>query len=541
MKTTMSDFRINLFGALGTGFLLALCWPPLPLGFLVLVAFIPLFWVEEIIIEKKQNKLIYFFCVFIAMLLWHLVSLRWFINMSFKDGIIVSIIDSLLIASFLMIPHLLKRYGKYQIGHFAFICFWISFELLQVNWELSFPLLSLGTSLGMFPQLIQWYEWTGVIGGSIWILTINILAFKLVRKIKLQRKTGKKIKLKNGYLYLSLVLLVPILWSLIRFFTYQENGRSIEVVAIHPNINCYTEKYKWSSEQLLSRYLSCTFQQISPETDYVLWPENAIPNTEWASELDQFLPFQFLKDSLKRFPKAKIITGGISYDLYPHKKINGKYPVNVTHSPNLNQAYYTYNAAFQLEAGKDHVAMRSKQQLVPVEESIPYGRWLGFLRDISGSLGGYVFSASKKNEHVFRAADGTKVTPLICYESAFGGATANYVQQGAQVLFVLLNEGWYKHQQGAQQFLYLSAIRAIETRRCVARSSNDGISGFINQRGEILQLVNDYQPLAIKQSLKLNSKLTLYTYFKDLLAQIAAFLAFALALYTLFLNKIRVV
>lgn len=535
MQATIPSFRIYLLGVLGTGILLALSWPPLPLGFLLLFAFIPLLGAEQIIIATGQKKSVYFLCVFIAMLIWHLLSLRWFLEMSFINGFLVSTIDSLFIAGVLMLPHKLKRNGKYKLGHLAFICFWMSLELLHANWELSFPLLSLGNGLGMFPQIIQWYEWTGVMGGSIWILSVNVFLFEMLKKGWIQRNENQKIK--PSIAPATLLIMLPLFCSLIRFYTYEEKGKNIEVVAIHPNINCHTEKYQWTAEQLQSRYLDCTFQQISSNTDYVLWPENAIVNTEWVSGLDQFLPFQQLKDTLKTFPKTKLITGGISYELFPHQKIKGALPRYVTYSPNLDQAYLTYNAAFQLDLKNKHVAVRTKQQLVPIEESIPYDKWLGFLRDLSGSFGGYAFSARKRNEHVFRAADGTKSTPLICYESAFGASTAAYVKQGAQVLFVLLNEGWYRHEQGAKQFLNLSAIRAIETRRSVARSSNDGISAFINQRGEITQQIEAYQPLAIKQTLVLNSKLTLYVYFKDFLAQIATFLAFGLGCYALLLKK----
>lgn len=535
MKTIFSSINNLILGAILTGLLLALSWPPIPLSFLVLIAFVPLFIVEEKVIALSKSKFSYFGAVFIAMLIWHLSSLRWFISMSYKNAIMVSIINSLLIASFLFIPHILKRKGKQKLGHLAFVCFWVSLELLHVSWDFAFPLFSLGNAFGMFPSLIQWYEWTGVMGGSIWILAVNILLFECVKKILQEKKINKN--LRANILTFSLVVLVPLLFSIIRFVSYNEKGKSVEVVVIHPNINCHTEKYNWSVEQLKERYLQCTSQEISETTDYILWPENAFPNTEWITSVNKFPLFQALKDSLGEYPKAKLITGGISYDLYSKKGKPDKLPVNVSYSPAVNQSYYTYNAAFQLDPRQSSIQSRSKQQLVPIEESIPYPNIFGFIRDISGSFGGYTFSAKKQKKHVFRASDGTKSIPLICYESAFGSSTAKYVQQGAEVLFVLLNEGWYRHDQGAQQLLYLSAIRAIETRRSIARSSNDGISAFINQKGVIIDQVGSYNPTAIKQNLILNKKKTIYVYFKDILAQIAAFVAFFLAIYTFILKE----
>ncbi len=535
MLTNFSPLRSSWIGAISTGILLAISWPPLPFGFLLLFAFLPLLWAEQVILANALKTRTYFGGVFLAMLIWHLVSLRWLLSMSLLDGTLVAIIDSLFIATLLMIPHRLKRQGKYQLGHLAFIGFWMSLELLHSSWELSFPLLSLGNGLGMFPQLIQWYEWTGAMGGSIWILAVNIILFEGFKKRLLPKSTEKRLNPKT--VSLALLIVLPILWSLVRFYTYKETGKKVEVVAIHPNVNCHHEKYQWSAAQLQARYLSCTFQKITQNTDYVLWPENAITNTEWVSGLDQFLPFQQLKDSLKNFPKAKLITGGISYELFNRKSAREALPPRVSYSPELKQAYFTYNAAFQLDREQDHIAMRSKQQLVPIEEVIPYVNYLSFLRGMFSSFGGFNFSAAQKNEHVFRAADGTQSTALICYESAFGAATAKYVQRGAQIIFVLLNEGWYRHEQGAKQFLNLSVIRAIETRRCVARSSNDGISGFVNQRGEVLQQVGAYTPTAIRQTLHLNRSLTLYVYFKDILAWVMVILGFGLGVYSFSLGR----
>ncbi len=521
--------RYNFHFAIFTGLLLALSWMNLFFGVLLVIAFIPLFHLEDLTIKKAYKKRIYFANIFIAMFVWHILTLNWVIAMNFKNGIIISIVNSLLISIFLLIPHILKRTGKTLLSYAAFICFWVTQELLHLNWELSFPLMILGNGLGIFPQLIQWYEWTGVMGGSIWILTLNILFYEFIKDIYTRLKTKTKIKVNCYFIGL---LFIPISCSLIRFYTYQEAGKSIEVVAIHPNINCYTEKYNWTTDKLQNRYLDCTLKNITKDTDYVIWPENAITNTEWLSDIENFLPFQEIRNRLSEYKKAKIITGGISYNLYSNKIPNKEVPINVKYSEKLDQFYFTYNAAFIIEQDKNEISMRSKSKLVPFEESIPYPRWAGYLRKISGSLGGFTFSVRNKNKDVFIANDGSKSTSLICYESAFGAHTSNYVRQGAQVLFVLLNEGWYRDLQGAKQFLYISAIRAIETRRSIARSSNDGITAFINQRGEILQQVTDYKPSSIKQSLFLNSKTTLYVYLKDLLAKLCAFCALFLSFYT---------
>lgn len=79
------------------------------------------------------------------------------------------------------------------------------------------------------------------------------------------------------------------------------------------------------------------------------------------------------------------------------------------------------------------------------------------------------------------------------------------------MIFIILNEGWYNNSFGARQFLYFSNLRAIENRKSIARSSNCGISAFIDQRGKIINLCNSNKGTALKGNILLNNKLSFYT------------------------------
>jgi apolipoprotein N-acyltransferase len=76
-------------------------------------------------------------------------------------------------------------------------------------------------------------------------------------------------------------------------------------------------------------------------------------------------------------------------------------------------------------------------------------------------------------------------------------------------------------------------LRAIETRRSIARSANTGISAFINQRGDVTQELGYWEPGGLYQILNANSKLTLYTVFGDYIARISSFVTAVLLLYTI--------
>jgi apolipoprotein N-acyltransferase len=99
-------------------------------------------------------------------------------------------------------------------------------------------------------------------------------------------------------------------------------------------------------------------------------------------------------------------------------------------------------------------------------------------------------------------------------------------------MFVITNDGWWEDTPGYKQHLSFSKLRAIETRRSIARSANTGISAFINQKGEILKSTNWWEQAVIKSKLYLNNKQTFYTKHGDMIGRIASFLAVLMLLYS---------
>jgi len=136
-------------------------------------------------------------------------------------------------------------------------------------------------------------------------------------------------------------------------------------------------------------------------------------------------------------------------------------------------------------------------------------------------------------ENLYTRKDSTGISPVICYESIFGEFVTDYIKEGSQFIFVLTNDGWWGDTPGYRQHHSYSRLRAIETRRSIARSANTGISSLINQRGEIVQRTNYWEPAAIRGILNANDELTFYTRHGDFIARIAYFFALLIALYTI--------
>jgi apolipoprotein N-acyltransferase len=112
--------------------------------------------------------------------------------------------------------------------------------------------------------------------------------------------------------------------------------------------------------------------------------------------------------------------------------------------------------------------------------------WLGAIFEkFGGTAGGY---GHDKEAHAFHVAGNPYVTaPIICYESIYGEYTTNYIHKGANLLTIMTNDGWWANTAGHKQHLHYAKLRAIETRKWVARSANTGVSAVIDNNGNLLE------------------------------------------------------
>ena len=101
---------------------------------------------------------------------------------------------------------------------------------------------------------------------------------------------------------------------------------------------------------------------------------------------------------------------------------------------------------------------------------------------------------------------------------------------------MLTNDAWWGNTQGHKQLLSYTRLRAIETRKSVARSANTGISAFINQRGDIIKQLEYGKEGSLKQTLLLNDEVTTYVRYGDYIARISAFIGLGIFLMS-FLKK----
>jgi apolipoprotein N-acyltransferase len=151
---------------------------------------------------------------------------------------------------------------------------------------------------------------------------------------------------------------------------------------------------------------------------------------------------------------------------------------------------------------------------------MPFPWLLKPLGDFAIDLGGTVGQLGVDKEQIpFTINDTLKIAPVICYESVYGDFVNRFVKNGANMIFVITNDGWWGNTPGHRQHMLFSAVRAVETRRSVARSANTGISCFVNQRGDVSQATPYWEPAVIRQTLNANDKVTFYVKYGDYIAR----------------------
>lgn len=518
--------------SLTSAFLLWLAWPPSPyISVLLLVAFVPLLIAVHQVQQSAKAKKGWavFYTAGLTFLVWNTWSIYWVFN-SLNAVMPTAIACALALIPFglaaLLMALCFVLYSKMQtktkpiISDVFLIGIWVCYEYLHQSWDLKFPWMTLGNGFASFHQMIQWYSYTGVYGGTIWILVSNILVFKLWRLYQNKAKIANNTK-RNIIVVLGLWLTVPISTSLIMYHNYSEEINPCNVVIVQPNIDPYLKYGGLSAQQQLGKLLTLSKQKAKKNTEFFIWPETALTGLTHEQDFRNTANYSTVKTFLKPYKNATLITGAETFLTYTEAKTP-----SAIFDKNNNMYYDIFNSAVAIE-NSEKLQFYHKSKLVPGVEKMPFATALSFLKPVfekfGGTTGGYGYQKQPNNLY---SQGGIAASPVICYESIWGNWVAQYIQQGGQFIAIITNDAWWGNTPGKNQHLAYAKLRAIENRRWVVRSANTGLSAVINQKGDVVQQTQWWQPAVINQSINLNTKLTFYTQYPDLFAYPFIFIGF---------------
>ena len=508
------------FLSITSGILLSLPWVFPDLSWVLLFAFVPLLLAENLRFQRKEseNFVSSFLLGFVSFLMWNVLSTWWIAYVSLMGMLFITSLNSLFMSIVWWLKSKVHHKFGASSGYFSLIVFWTAFEFVNHHGLLPWPWLTLGNGFANSVKIIQWYEFTGVLGGSVWILSANVLIFNTIKNgsgqliLKSMKSTGLAL----------LVIVFPIALSWYLYSNYSERGTIQNVVVLQPNIDPYTEKFSgMCPDEQISKLVSLAESKITDSTDLVLAPETALPSLWEDSLITQEPSMHPFSRIIQKFPNISIIAGAIT-----QRKLENDEPISKTARRSVNGKYSfdVFNSAVMIDGAG--VQFSHKNILVAGVEKDPFRGYFSFLPDYMLDLGGAEGGlTSGKEPMVFEIPDGKTIGPVICFESAFGEHVRKLVKNGANYVVVITNDGWWKDSPGTWQHFGYSKIRAIETRRSLIHSANTGISGIINQRGDVLVRTNVNVSKAISSKICLNDAFSFYISYGNYLGWISLLLS----------------
>jgi apolipoprotein N-acyltransferase len=519
-----------------SGLLLSAGWPERGFPLLLFIGLVPLLLVEYEQWKNRGNNHSSGFLPYAALTIsvWVLLT-TWWVYISTPIGIVATIlVNTSLVGSAIYLFHITHRkLSGATAAYTALIGYMLTAEYIHLRWDLNFPWLNLGNGFAAYPKWIQWYEFTGTFGGSLWIILTNILLFLFVRDRVMLKMWNRKIGFRMAGTVLLIIL--PILVSIVMYNRYAEKISPIDVVVVQPNVDPYNEQYNLDPMVITERMLSLAAEKSDSLTDFAVFPESAIQEGVYEDRFEYSPSIARLRKFNRSYKKINIITG-----ISTRKVFQPGEPLTSTARKfsNSDQYYDSYNTALFV-AHDSTLQTYHKSKLTPGVEEMPYLKYLPFIEKFAINLGGTVGSLGiNPDQTPFTVNDTLKIAPVICYESVYGEFLNRFIANGANVIFVITNDGWWGNTAGHRQHMLFSVLRAVETRRSVARSANTGISCFINQRGDISQRTAYWVPAVIRQKINTNDKITFYVKYGDYIGRISILVAALFALLT-FSNSIR--
>ena len=418
----------------------------------------------------------------------------------------------------LFIPYLSAYYFRFYlkrspaISTIIFIFVWVIIELCHDTNLFGFPYMNLGNSLAAYPSVIQWYSWTGSIGGTVWILVVNLNLYLLTQFFNINKLNLLKSKGWRWLLYLTIVIL-PIMLSLILNSTSSKKTEtSVNALSVHTNLDVYDYKYKVKPETLLKDYIKLTLRHIdSTKYNLIIWPENALTGSVLFTKPDSSFLIKEIKQKLC-YNQNNVLISGAFADEIVNRPDSNIYSPNIMYNFDEHHFFKRYNTALFIRSNAPTL-IKTKNRLVPFGEKIPSQKIFLPLVSLLPNLADLNFSSKQDENPVFSIQNNNiRISPIICYGSAFSNYVADEVMKTeSNLIVVILNEGWMKSEKVYTHFQWFSICRAIENQRQVIKSSNEGTSAIINSIGETEKSVTGSDANVIESKLYVNNSYTIFT------------------------------
>jgi apolipoprotein N-acyltransferase len=305
----------NLFLALLSGMFLAISWPTYGFPLFLFIGFVPLLLAEYRIRNSKQtkSKRKIFGLAYLTFLVFN-SSTTWWLYYASPFGMYFAIlVNSFLMSLVFLSYHCLAKRIPSKLSKVALIALWIGFEKFHLNWEFSWPWLNLGNGFANHHKWVQWYEYTGVFGGTLWIWIVNMgLYGALVQFLK-----DKKPKvLLKGILGSVGLVIIGISASLYSYHSSPTEGKKSTVLVLQPNVDPYTEKYQLSNYRMAMDLVELASEKMDSTVVFVIAPETSLPKPRTIKEFKKTSEYAVLSKFIGQYPQSAFVSGITFYERF---------------------------------------------------------------------------------------------------------------------------------------------------------------------------------------------------------------------------------
>ncbi len=331
--------------------------------------------------------------------------------------------------------------------------------------EIAFPVLFpafLSTGFHNVPIFIQTADFAGPMFASAVVMSINVALYEMWKWRKTRILPKRDLMIAIGSLVFSLGYGA---YRMANIDARAEAAPTLEVGTVQVNMGIFEKREEPFEGHRRHLRQSQLLERNHPDLDLLVWPESAYTF---------FLPESMtnVKERVLGPVSTPTLFGGLT-------RRQGESRMEA------------FNTAFLTDADGEIVGTYDKTYLLMFGEYLPFGDTFPVLYEYSPNSGRFTPGDHVRPLVLPHPEHGdVRMSTLVCYEDVLPRFTRSAVREGNPHLLVnITNDSWFGDTQEPWIHLALAKFRAIEHHRALVRSTNSGVSAFVDPVGRVIDTI----------------------------------------------------
>ena len=235
-------------------------------GMTLLIGFVPLLWVSASYDDTRRSWWGMFGWATLAFVLWNALTIWWIWYATPVGPPAATLASTTMNMIAFMLFHTVSKKAPKALAYVTLVTAWITTEYWYTVGDFSWPWLILGNGFSHEVWAVQWYEYTGVFGGTLWVLLSNILIFEALQARRSTRRWAAA----------ACSVALPMIASLCIWQSWEQPDEgTARVSVIQPNVDCYDKFHGDTQRQ--ERNIADLMAEVPAGAQFILLPETAVP------------------------------------------------------------------------------------------------------------------------------------------------------------------------------------------------------------------------------------------------------------------------